>query len=84
MYEHSPYKYMYTYPIHMSTEKLSRLNLKIHIYVHPTPMSNHPYEYMYAHPTHMSTCERLSRLDLKIHKIDRQKCLTVDRYVTFH
>jgi hypothetical protein len=36
-------------------------------------MSTHPYEYTHTHPTPMSTSERLSRLDLKIHKVGYQE-----------
>jgi hypothetical protein len=41
-------------------------------------MSTHPYKHMYAHPTPMSTFVRLSRLDLKIHEVGHQECLTID------
>jgi hypothetical protein len=32
----------------------------------------------------MNIFERLSRLDLEIHEIGHQECLTVDRDVAFH
>jgi hypothetical protein len=44
-------------------------------------MNTHFYEYTYTHPTAMSTFERLSRLDIEIHKIGHQECLAVDRDV---
>jgi hypothetical protein len=47
-------------------------------------MSIHPYEYTHAHPTYMSTYERLSRLDLEIHKVGHQERIDVDRDVTSH
>jgi hypothetical protein len=37
-----------------------------------THMSTYLYQYTHAHPTLMSTYERLSRLDLEIHKVDHQ------------
>jgi hypothetical protein len=47
-------------------------------------MNTHPYEHTYTHPTPMSTSERLSRLDLEIHKIIYQERLAVDGDVTSH
>jgi hypothetical protein len=38
----------------------------------------------HAHPIPMSTSERLSRLDLKIHEIDHQEYLAVDRNIVSH
>jgi hypothetical protein len=49
-----------------------------------TRMSIHPYEYTHAHPTPMSTSERLSRLDLEIHKVGHQERLAVDVDVASH
>jgi hypothetical protein len=42
------------------------------------------YSYMYAHPISMSVSERLVRLDLEIHKIGHQECLTVDGDIDYH
>jgi hypothetical protein len=39
---------------------------------------------MYAHPISMSNSERLSQLDLKIHKFGHQEHLTVDEDVASH
>jgi hypothetical protein len=47
-------------------------------------MATHHYEHMYAHSTPMSTSKRLSRLNLDIHEVDHQECLTVDRDITSH
>jgi hypothetical protein len=47
-------------------------------------MSTHPYEHIHTHPIFMSTSKRLSRLDLEIHEVGRQECLTVDGNITFH
>jgi hypothetical protein len=47
-------------------------------------MSTHPYEHTHAHPTHMTTSERLDRLDLEIHEVDHEECLTVDGDVVYH
>ncbi len=42
-------------------------------------MSTHFYEFMHVHPIPMSTFERLSQLDLEIHKVDHQKYLIINR-----
>jgi hypothetical protein len=47
-------------------------------------MSTHSYEHTHAHPNPMITSERLSRLDLEIHKVGLQERLTVDGDVTHH
>jgi hypothetical protein len=47
-------------------------------------MSTHPYKYTHAHSTSMSTSERLSRLDLEIHKVGHQERLTIAGYVVSH
>jgi hypothetical protein len=47
-------------------------------------MSTHIYEYTYAHHIPMSTSERLSRIDLEIHKVGHQERLTVDGNVASH
>jgi hypothetical protein len=47
-------------------------------------MSIHPYKYMYVYLTLMSISERLSQLDFKIHKVNHQDCIAVDRDVTSH
>jgi hypothetical protein len=47
-------------------------------------MSTHPYEHAYAHSTLVSTSERLSWLDLEIHEVGHQECLTVNADVTSH
>jgi hypothetical protein len=47
-------------------------------------MSTHSYEYTHAHPTPMSTSERLSRLDLEIHKVGHQERIAIDGNVAFH
>jgi hypothetical protein len=49
-----------------------------------TRTSTDLYEHTHAYPTPMSTSERLSRLDLKIHKVSHQERLTVDGDVTSH
>jgi hypothetical protein len=49
-----------------------------------TRMSTHPYEHTHAHPTSMSIFERLSRLDLEIHKVGHQERITVDGDVASH
>jgi hypothetical protein len=36
-------------------------------------MNIHFYEHAHAHPTPMSTSERLSRLDLEIHKVSHKE-----------
>jgi hypothetical protein len=43
-----------------------------------TRMSNYPYEYMHAHPIPINTSERLSRLDLEIHKVGHQERLAIN------
>jgi hypothetical protein len=47
-------------------------------------MNTHLYEHTYTHLTPMSISERLSRLDLDIHKIVHQERLIVDGDVTSH
>jgi hypothetical protein len=47
-------------------------------------MSIHPHEYMHAHSILMSISERLSRLNLKIHKVSHQERLVVDGDAAFH
>jgi hypothetical protein len=47
-------------------------------------MSTHSYEHTHAHPTLMSTSEKLSWLDLEIHEVDHQECITIDGDVAFH
>jgi hypothetical protein len=47
-------------------------------------MSTHPYKHAYAHTITMIIFERLSWLNLDIHKVGHQKCLTVNGYVTSH
>jgi hypothetical protein len=49
-----------------------------------TCTSTHPSEHMYAHPISMSASEKLVRLDLEIHEIDHQECLTVDGDIDYH
>jgi hypothetical protein len=44
-------------------------------------MSTHPYEHTHTHSTSVSTSERLSRLDIEIHKIGHQERITVDEDV---
>jgi hypothetical protein len=41
-------------------------------------MSIHPYEYMHIHSTPIGTFERTNWLDLGIHEVDHQECLTID------
>jgi hypothetical protein len=38
----------------------------------------------YTHPISMNTYERLSRLDLEIHEVSHQECLTVDEDIVSH
>jgi hypothetical protein len=50
---------------------------------------SYPYEYLslrhtYVYLIFMSTSERLSRLNLEIHKVGHQEQLTVDGNVTSH
>jgi hypothetical protein len=47
-------------------------------------MSTYPYEHMHVHPTPMSTSERLSQINLEIHEIGHQECLTVDGDIASH
>jgi hypothetical protein len=49
-----------------------------------THMSTYPYKYMHAHSTPMSTPERVSQLDLEIHKVGHQKRLTVNVDIVSH
>jgi hypothetical protein len=49
-----------------------------------TYMSTHPYEHTHTHSTSVSTSERLSRLDIEIHKIGHQERITVDGDVASH
>jgi hypothetical protein len=44
-------------------------------------MSTYPYEYTYVQAIPMSTSERLSRLDLEIHEVDR---IAVDEDAVSH
>jgi hypothetical protein len=44
-------------------------------------MITHPYEHTYAQLTSMSIFERLSWIDLEIHKVNHQECLAVDKNV---
>jgi hypothetical protein len=44
-------------------------------------MNAYTYEHTHTHLTLMSTSERLSRLDLEIHKVGHQKYLTVNEDV---
>jgi hypothetical protein len=50
----------------------------IYIYIY---ISTHPYEYIYVQSITMNTSEKLSRLDLEIHKIGYQEQLAVNRDV---
>jgi hypothetical protein len=43
-----------------------------------------PYKHTHAHFTSMSISERLSQLDLEIHEVDHQECLTVDENALSH
>jgi hypothetical protein len=45
-------------------------------------MITHLYEHTHVHTNPMSTSERLSWLDLEIHKVGHQECLIVDEDVT--
>jgi hypothetical protein len=47
-------------------------------------MSTHSYEHTHAHHTPMSTSERLNQLDLEIHEVGHQECITVDGDVVSH
>jgi hypothetical protein len=47
-------------------------------------MNTYLYEHMYAHPIIMSISERLSRLNLEIHKIGHEERLTIDGNVVSH
>jgi hypothetical protein len=49
-----------------------------------TRTNTYPYEYTHIHPILMSTSERLSRLDLEIHKVGHQKRLPIDGDVASH
>jgi hypothetical protein len=42
------------------------------------------YKHTRTHPTPMSTSEKLSRLDLEIHKVGYQERLTIDEDVASH
>jgi hypothetical protein len=44
-------------------------------------MITHPYKYTYSHHISMSTSERVSRLDIEIHKVDHQERIVVNRDV---
>jgi hypothetical protein len=55
------------------------INIDTHIYT-----STYPYEHTHTHPTSMSTSERLSRLDLEIHKVGHQERLAADGDVASH
>jgi hypothetical protein len=57
---------------------LSNLSLSVNIFF------IHIYEHTYAHLTPMINSERLSQLDLKIHKIGHQEHIAVDGDVTSH
>jgi hypothetical protein len=39
---------------------------------------------IHAHPIPMHTSERLSRFDLKIHEVNHQERLVIDKDVTYH
>jgi hypothetical protein len=47
-------------------------------------MSTHSYEHTHAHHIPMSTSEKLSRVDLEIHKVDHQERLAVNGNVVSH
>jgi hypothetical protein len=47
-------------------------------------MSTHSYKYIYIHHIPINTFERLDRVDLKIHKVGHQECLTIDGDVASH
>jgi hypothetical protein len=47
-------------------------------------MRIHSYKHTHTYPTSMSTSERLSRLDLEIHKVGHQEHLTVVGDVASH
>jgi hypothetical protein len=47
-------------------------------------MSTHIYERTYAHPVSMNTSEKLSQLDLEIHKVGHQERFAIDRDIVSH
>jgi hypothetical protein len=47
-------------------------------------MSTHIYERTYAHLASMNTSEKLSQLDLEIHKVGHQERLAIDRNIVSH
>jgi hypothetical protein len=47
-------------------------------------MNTHSYKHMYIYLNFMSISKRLSQLDFKIHKVNHQDCIAVDRDVTSH
>jgi hypothetical protein len=49
-----------------------------------TRINTHLYEHIYAHSILMSTSERLSRLDLEIHKVGHKERLTINGNITYH
>jgi hypothetical protein len=47
-------------------------------------MITHIYEYTYVYPISISIFKRLSRFDVKIHKVDHQNRLAIDGDVASH